>query len=384
MEDKDIISRLFFSCWERQEREDWELLRGMSGRIPDLRRLISDELDVRGDAFSPDGEKIWRNILSRIRIRERRLRVIRISFQYAAVALFSLLLAGAFHVVRESKQKYEFYSPVSVSVGLKPFCGAVLLLEDGSSVDLSAIGRDTVFDARNIRMRIDSLRSVCYGGSNVSSDVAVFHTLVVPRASDYELELSDGSRVRLNSASRLRFPVSFSGRERRVYLDGEAYFQVRSDTTKPFIVESGRMRLKVLGTEFNVCGYGTAGDVKATLVEGLVWVKDSLQKNYTVLLPGQQAEVADGVVRVNEVDVSTCISWLKGKFYFDRMSLEALSFRLESWYDVVFYFENERARSYLFTGVIYKSFSIEEITDLIAKTTRGVDFEIEGRRVIVR
>ena len=113
-------------------------------------------------------------------------------------------------------------------------------------------------------------------------------------------------------------------------------------------------------------------------------MRDFLQKNYTVLLPGQQAEVGDGVVRVKEVDVSACISWLKGKFYFDRMSLEDLSCWLERWYDVVFYFENERARSYLFTGVIYRYFSIEEIADLITKTTRGVEFEIDGRRVVVR
>ena len=384
MEDKDIISRLFFSCWARKEKEDWKLLRDMSERIPDLKRLISGELDVRRDAFNPDREKIWRTILSRIRTRERRLRVIRISMQYAAVVLFSLLLAGAFRVVWESKQKYELYSPALEPVSLKPFCGAVLLLEDGKAVDLSAIGRDTVFDARNICMRIDSFRSVSYGRVNASADCAVFHTLVVPRVSDYELELSDGSRVRLNSDSRLRFPVSFTGSERRVYLDGEAYFQITADTTKPFIVESGRMRLKVLGTEFNVCAYATEGDVKATLVEGLVWIRDSLQKNYTVLLPGQQAEVVNGVVRVKEVDVSTCISWLKGKFYFDCMSLEELSLWLERWYDVVFYFENERARSYLFTGVIYKSFSIEEITDLIAKTTHGVEFEIDGDRVVVR
>lgn len=87
---------------------------------------------------------------------------------------------------------------------------------------------------------------------------------------------------------------------------------------------------------------------------------------------------------VRDVDVSTCISWLKGKFYFDGMSLEDLSRWVERWYDVVFYFENDRARSYAFTGVIYKSFSIEEITALITKTTRGVEFEIDGNRVVVR
>ncbi len=384
MEDKDIISRLFFSCWEKKEKEGWRLLRDMSETIPDLKRLISGELEVCEEAFSPDREKIWRNILSRIRARERRFRVIRVSMQYAAVFIFSLFMVVAFRVVRESKQKYEIYSPVSEPVGLKPFCGAVLVLDDGKEVDLSAIERDTVFDDRNIRMRIDSFRSVSYGRVNVPVEREIFHTLVVPRVSDYELELSDGSRVRLNSDSRLRFPVSFIGCERRVYLDGEAYFQVTADTTKPFIVESGRMRLKVLGTEFNVCAYATEGNVKATLVEGLVWVRDFLQKNYTVLLPGQQAEVGDGVVRVKEVDVSACVSWLKGKFYFDRMSLEDLSCWLERWYDVVFYFENERARSYLFTGVIYRYFSIEEIADLITKTTRGVEFEIDGRRVVVR
>lgn len=108
-------------------------------------------------------------------------------------------------------------------------------MDDGKEVDLSAIERDTVFDDRNIRMRIDSFRSVSYGRVNVPVEREVFHTLVVPRVSDYELELSDGSRVRLNSDSRLRFPVSFIGCERRVYLDGEAYFQVTADTTKPLL-----------------------------------------------------------------------------------------------------------------------------------------------------
>ena len=161
---------------------------------------------------------------------------------------------------------------------------------------------------------------------------AVVHTVVVPEGKDMKLTLSDGTEVWLNANSRLAYPTVFNGRERKVELQGEAYFKVAHDSRHPFIVYAGGMQTRVLGTEFNV----DASDAKrphVTLVRGSVKVsKANINK---VIVPGEDAAFdAGGSIKVSRVDLNDVACWKDGIEMFDNASLRDIVMHMGSWYNV--------------------------------------------------
>ena len=142
------------------------------------------------------------------------------------------------------------------------------------------------------------------------------HRLSIPRGETFKVVLSDGTEVLLNSDSRLSYPTVFKGKERVVSLEGEAYFNVTKNTEHPFIVKSGNVQVRVLGTEFNMCSY-TPDNVRVTLIEGKVAVSDTCSLQTVEMKPGQSAQlVSDGTFAVDEVDTETFLYWKEGFFYF--------------------------------------------------------------------
>ena len=137
-----------------------------------------------------------------------------------------------------------------------------------------------------------------------------YNTIIIPRGGEYQLILSDGSRVWLNSDTRLRYPVSFIGEKREVYLEGEAYFEV-SHSDKPFEVHGGGQCVRVLGTSFNVMAYGDESKVQTTLVSGSVRVVLDQSDKTVLLTPGHQAEMDknSGKITMREVNVENYIGW---------------------------------------------------------------------------
>ena len=165
---------------------------------------------------------------------------------------------------------------------------AVLLMGQGERIDLSMTSGDTVLNKGDVRIRFDSSKSVTYEQVVGTPAKVEYNTIIVPRKGDYQLILADGSKVYLNSESRLRFPTHFEGKERRVYLEGEGYFKVAKDTTKPFVVETKEVDERVLGTSFNVNAYASERAVRTTLVSGKVQVSNRTGKEVAVPNPGQQ------------------------------------------------------------------------------------------------
>lgn len=331
-----------------------------------------------------DREKIWRRVWRSIRRAEKRRLVFLAFSRYAAFVLFALSVVGVFKMIQQSKKKYEAYVvPVEKKTPVASR-EAVLVLERGEGIPLSSLKKDTVLTERGISLKIDSSRRISYKKIRSKPEKAVFNTLIVPRGGGYELELADGTRVWMNSVSRLKFPVSFPGPERRVYLEGEAYFRVSPDVHKPFIVESGSMYLEVTGTEFNVCAYADEERVQATLVKGGIKLRHVVKGDTVCLTPGQQAEFRKEGIDIREVNVAHFTSWRTGKFYFDRMSLEDLAKQLERWFDITFYFTNEEVRHFRFTGVIRKDSGIEEIIRILRETTPRISLDLKNKLIMVR
>ena len=205
----------------------------------------------------------------------------------------------------------------------------------------------------------------------------------MPRGGEYRFRLPDGSQVWINSASELRFPTRFTGRERVVYASGELYFDVQADAEHPFVVEAGDSRVTVLGTAFNLNTYPEEQQVLTTLVRGAVEFQHG---NASVRLkPGQQAvlDVRTQQLDTRQVDVSLYTSWVNGIFEYERMPLADIMRQLARWYDIGFIFEAAEIHDHPFTGIARRDQTLDEILGMIAKTT-GVAFEISGKTVLIK
>lgn len=173
------------------------------------------------------------------------------------------------------------------------------------------------------------------------------------------------------------------GKERRVWLEGEAYFEVTKDAAKPFIVEVNGMEIKVYGTQFNV---NTRRDdqMQTTLVEGSVSVKPKGLAEVR-LKPNQQAVFNKlvGRVTVREVDVLSYVAWQRGNYYFENKSIGEILDELSLWYDIQVFFMNNEVSNERFSGYLPRYEEIDELLSLIEKTSH-VRFEIKGRVIVVR
>lgn len=258
---------------------------------------------------------------------------------------------------------------------------AVLTLANGEKVQLNTENKDGV-DLGFARAVEDSLSGLVYRFKDSVMAPREFHTLSVPRAGEYIMVLSDGSRVWLNSETELRFPVTFDADKREVFLTGEAYFEVVKDARRPFIVSTPQTKTTVLGTSFNVMAYVGENRTEITLVNGAVAVTAG-DRNCRIV-PGQQVAVDnESLEMVNRtVNVSTFTSWKDGIFEFDDMSLSDLSVKLSRWYDVDFFFVNREAAMKRFTGAIKRNRNLQFMLDFIRKTS-GVRFEMKGKTVTV-
>ena len=209
-----------------------------------------------------------------------------------------------------------------------------------------------------------------------------YNVLIVPRGGEYTLALSDGTVVNLNSESELKYPVLFTGDTRTVRVSGEAYFEVAEDAAHPFIVETAGVKIKVLGTGFNVMAYPGDAESAVTLVHGKVGIQTDRQQ--LVLQPDEQyvyqSETHRGTVR--QVDATQYISWKEGILNFDKMPLDELARKLSRWYDVEFFFTSEQLKQLKFSGAFKKYNDLHYVLNIIEELT-DVQFAVNNRTVIV-
>ena len=344
-----------------------------------VRRVLRDVGMMKRNELVTDRAKMWQVIESYRGQGESRKRV-RV-WRWVAAVVLPLVLCGTLWLTLREHPETVLADHTSVIEAGTP--RAVLIMDKGEKIDLSLLVGDTTLNKGDVRIRLDSSKSVRYEQVTTSSTTVEFNTIVVPRKGEYQLVLADGSKVYLNSESRLRFPTRFVGTERRVYLEGEGYFEIAKDTLMPFIVETGELDVRVLGTSFNVNAYASEKSIRTTLARGRVQVSDRLTGLGEIIVPGQQAEWKDGYFTTREVDVSIYTSWINGKFYFEGATLEEIAAQLQRWYDIEFFFTSEKLKHYAFAGVINKEYSANKIFSVIEKTTR-VKFDLNGRVVTVR
>lgn len=211
---------------------------------------------------------------------------------------------------------------------------------------------------------------------------ASYNTLTVPTGGEYAFHLADGTKVWLNSQTQLRFPEAFEGTERRVYLKGEAFFDVARSTEHPFIITTDRGSIRVYGTRFNVTDYaGTP--LSAVLVEGSIGFNPT--KGEEVKLHPSQRMVyneSTGATRVETVDVSQYTAWIDHLFVFNGERLEDIMNTLARWYNFTPVFATDDIRDIRLTGRLRRHEDVRTLLHSYEQTT-GMDFRIDGKKIII-
>lgn len=256
---------------------------------------------------------------------------------------------------------------------------ARLLLEDGEMVILS----DSIMAIQSHHdIQVEKGGVLQYAAKDDKPQKkAVYHTLVVDRGAEFQLILPDGTKVWLNSDSELRYPDVFNEATRKVFLRGEAYFDVKHMEKQAFIVSSGDCDIRVLGTEFNVSCYQGEQQVVTTLVEGKVAYRAGDRTGE--LQPGWQCvyNVEKQTADVKKVNVAEYISWKNGVFLFDNVRIEELARQIERWYDIKVVFADELVRNSSFTGAMERYKPVSYLISILNETNT-VECQLEGQTLV--
>ena len=270
---------------------------------------------------------------------------------------------------------------------------AVLTLADGTTIVLDSTASGELASQGNTKViKLDS-GQLTYNSSRQNSGEVLYNTVRTPRGGRYQLLLSDGSRVWLNAASSIRFPTVFSGKERKVEMTGEAYFEVAKKPSQPFKVNivpgSGgveRMEVEVLGTHFNINAYSDEPDIKTTLLEGSVKIKNRQggETRSLLLKPGEQAQAAHksgADFRIEQgVDVDEIVAWKNGYFVFNGRNIKSIMREISLWYDVDVIYHGPVSTE-TFSGIVSRKSNISQVIKIMQEG--GLKFKIEGKKITV-
>lgn len=347
--------------------------------------LIQDQNDIHLDPLR--AKKIINHIISSEKSNVQVVPLIpkRLTFLRLAVAasIIGLLLLGTFFwfnrgeqgEVAKTEMRYNGHKNDVLPGGDK----AILTLGDGSTIVLDNAQNGTLTQQGATKViKLDG--KLAYDPAGAGSTEVVYNTISTPRGGQYQIELPDGSQVWLNAASSLRFPTAFAGKERRVEISGEAYFEVTKNKSMPFIVTVDGSEVQVLGTHFNIMAYKEEKAVKTTLLEGSVRFVSG--NNASVLKPGQQSQLTkEGQVKVmSGVDVDEVMAWKNGMFYFKDADIETVMRQLSRWYDVDIEYQGE-IKPKKFGGEIQRDLNLSDVLEGLKET--GIHFRIEGKKLIV-
>lgn len=305
----------------------------------------------------------------------------KISFRrWMAYAAGLALIVGIAGVLRwQTAGKVEEQIPENIEIAQSD---VMLILSNGRQV---AIGKDTVqLLQEEVAAKIEVAgKTIRYREEGKQEAAGAFNTLVIPKGGEYRIELADGSRVWLNAETEFRYPVSFTGDCRRVYLKGEAYFEVAQNREKPFIVTTaGEVDIRVLGTRFNVASYKDEEEVVTTLAEGSVEV--SGDGEVVRIHPNEQILFNRNLRTFSrrQVDANVYLAWKDGKFIFEDQTLEQIMKQLQRWYEMEVFYASDAVRNYRFSGDLKKYDDFGKIIKMIEEVA-GLKISINHQCVVI-
>lgn len=315
---------------------------------------------------------VWR----RQRDRNRRLQLLR----YAAVVLIVMASVPVIWFLVDKPVEFPVVVQSGIEAGGKK---AFLKLDNGNEIFLDK--QLLLKEEDGIVIRNTQIGEVSYQdeGSIPLDSVIRYNTLFIPRGGEYQITLADGTKVWMNSDSKLIFPVRFPGNKREVILEGEAYFEVAHDTTRPFYVKACGIDIRATGTAFNVMAYGNEPECKVTLVEGGV----NIEKNeflISQLTPRIQfcIDLKTQEYKTCEVDLRVSIAWKDRIFFFEQESFRSIIAKLSRWYDITIVCNTPDLYDYRFSGEIRKYENVLKVLDML-KLTNEITYSLQADRSIM-
>ena len=317
-------------------------------------------------------EEGWQKVVKKYQKR-RNIRL----FSMAAIAASVVLAVGMFLLFKTSEEVV----PMASNESIWEKAEVTLILSSGDSIHVKETGVSDIQEEGSI-IHTDSEGVHYLKGKENGENKFAYNELIVPKCGEYQLSLSDGSQVKLNASSKLRYPVNFAEDCREVYLEGEACFEVAKDSLRPFVVRTAHSSVQVLGTLFNVSSYEQEENTIITLVNGKVQV--GVNESLSVLRPNEQLVLNHESLEIDvkSVVAEDYVAWTRGLFRFDRMPLRQLVPKLERWYDISCEFKDSIVGDICVTGGFWKYDDIRLILKVIGEIA-NVDFKMVNRNVII-
>jgi hypothetical protein len=383
-----LIACFFFKRLSDNEREEFDSwLKEDSSNKKILDNISNQEIwEVREENINKlDKKLIWKNIYEKIKpIEQKSIPLYKKVLKYVAAIIIPLALTyGGWNLYKEIQNDLD-KNLAQIKPGKSK---ARLILNNGQIIELGK--KDTILNIKNknVKIEIDSGK-IEYKKKDQKKLNKEIHTIKIPKGGEYFLTLSDGTKIWLNSDTKIKFPSVFTGKKRIVYLKGEALFEVAKDNNHPFIVHANGMNVKVLGTKFNISAYPDDDFVHTTLIEGKVFVNEQISglQQSAILKPSQQAFFSrnnNNKLIVQKVNTNMYTSWAEGKFIFKEESLNNIFKKLSRWYNIEIFYDDIDAKYAKFSGIFPRFDNCETILKLMKKTN-SVEFEITKTTVLVK
>lgn len=390
---QELLDKYLTGRMTEQECQHFSELLNVPEHKDRLAAIIDTELAEHAFDGEPDNNMlaaIQDNLYNKLQEgKERSATLIRYMKRLAVAAVFIMMLSAvAWWLLSKKPAQPEIaqVNKVKKETPLVPGGNrAILKLSDGTEIILDSAGDGTLVQQGQAKVIKLGDGQLSYQSTDNTSAEPVYNTISTPRGGQYQLILADGSKVWLNASSSLRYPASFSGKERRVELTGEGYFEVAKNATMPFHVQVNNMEVEVLGTHFNINSYTDEPAIRTTLLEGSVKTAigpDHNREQSAILKPGEQAVLtADSRLTIHDnIDIDEVMAWKNGLFQFKAADIKTVLRQAERWYDVQFeYKENIPER---FSGQISRSANADQLLKILELTGK-VKFEYKGKTIIV-
>lgn len=389
---EELIENRDFVAWilHGQHHKEWETFLSENQEFKSTAKKARKIVELLRDSQDHLSENeildIWRNIENfdeHFRENKRQIKIYRI-MRYAAILVFAMLLGSSAYWMQVQNQKsFTFMS----SLDQKSITQSRLFLADGTSVDLKKQNSKIALNAEK-QIVIDDNQFIDMSKKR-NIDESKMNEVVIPAGKKSQLLLEDGTKVWLNSGSRMAFPTKFSGKKREVFLEGEAYFEVAHNNNFPFQVNTGEIAIKVLGTKFNLSAYSKDKIVETTLLEGKVTVSKRSTLGFlnheTTLAPYQKAsfDKENKTISVkNEPDVEFAIAWTEGWFKFSHQSLNDVLNKLQRYYDIQFVFDSDFSTADLITGKLDLKDSINQVMSALSDVAK-IQYRVNGNQIYI-
>ncbi len=343
-------------------------------------RMPSDKKYFNDKVLNND----WQKVFNTINLNKKRKRL-QIFYMVGRVAAVFCICAGLSYLLISTINNFDSNSVKQYAQNdeHKESPKAILVLEDGKQIDLTQYNVKDISQS-GVVISMNEQELVYNVNDSITPTLKeIYNTIIIPKAGEYSFMLADGTKVWVNSDTKLRYPVKFLGDKRVVYLEGEAYFEVRKNEDKPFIVKTfAGVDVEVLGTRFNVEAYKDSEKIKTTLVAGKVDVSKG-EKSH-ILTPNQQLvfNMQSNTMVKKEVDAYMFVAWKDGKFLFENEKLETIMMKLSRWYNVEVFYMNQDVKDFHFTGDMERYEDISTILKLIEEST-DIKFRIKEKTIII-